>query len=69
MVKEPLNTEPDGRVGRAGAPRSKGHRFNPSLGPILINSKTFRVFIQIFVTDDHEPSYKLRVWTLDCSAL
>ena len=34
-------TEPDGRIGRAGAPRSECHGFNFCLDPILIDSEIY----------------------------
>ena len=64
-VKFTAQTKPDGRVGRAGAPQSYSRGFNPHLGPIWINSKIFRVFIQIFVINVYGPSCSLRVMELD----
>ena len=56
-------TEPDGRIGRAGASQSYGSWFNHRLGPILNATKIFEVFGRIFVTDDDGSSYRLRVRT------
>ena len=55
------STEPDGRVGRAGAPGSKGHGFNPCLDPILNDFKIFMIFVQIFKTNDNEPLHRYMV--------
>ena len=54
-----IKTDPDVKVERAGAPKSYGHGFNPRLGPILIHTKIFGVFIRIFVINDHRPSHRL----------